>query len=55
MDYAEKIKIDGKSVEYMVPKHGGLQKSDYLIDYDAVSILIQHSLKMFGWDKNPNI
>lgn len=35
VDYAEKIKIDGKSVEYMVPKHGGLQKSDYLIDYDA--------------------
>ena len=53
MDHVEKIKTDGKSVEYMVPKHGRLQKSDYLIDYDAVSILIQLSFEMFAWVKNP--
>lgn len=55
MDYVEEIKIDGTSVEYIVPKHGGLQKSDYLNDYGAVSILIQLSFDMFAWDKNPNI
>ena len=55
MDYVEEIKIDGKFVEFIVPKHGGLQKSDYLIDYNAVSILNQLSSDMFAWAKYPNI
>ena len=55
MGYVEEIKIDGTYVQYIVPEHGGLQKSDYLNDYGALSILIQLRFDMFAWDKNPNI
>lgn len=40
VDYEEEINISNSSVEYQVPKHGNREKSGYLSDFDAVSILL---------------
>ena len=36
-DYKEKIVLSKKSVEFDVPQHAGVEKAEYLNDYDAVS------------------
>lgn len=36
-DYKEKIVLGKRSVEFDVPQHAGVEKAEYLNDYDAVS------------------
>ena len=38
--YQETVKIDKTSVEFDVPYHNGIEKTKYLNDYEAVSIII---------------
>jgi len=39
--YEEKVKVDQKTVEYQVPKHAGVEQSEYLNDYDTNLIVMK--------------
>lgn len=39
--YEEKVKFYQKTVEYQVPKHAGVEQSEYLNDYDANLIVMK--------------
>jgi len=51
-NYEEKIKVDQKTVEYDVPKHEGVEQSEYLNDYDANLIVmkIDRLKKCYAYD-----
>ena len=40
--YEQKVKVGQLFVEYDVPKHAGVEQSEYLNDYDAVRIFFCH-------------
>ena len=50
--YNQTIILDKKSIQFDVPKHAGIEETQYLYDYDAVSLdFIVYFMKTFHFTR----